>query len=392
VNRKITLHSLAELGSAFGLDDQAGDVAGETACPVTVASYVTGESVSGRGGEEASSSGDDENSPRETPSLTAADPPMPSESMVPPPAETGALEALLADLDGAVSDLAEASRRDEVALAAALAELEAYDRLVAAQRDAEAARARAARVLEDAEALASGAFSDDVRTAAAGVVERAARAAAQAAALVDARRADSDRLGERLDIQRLVAERSRREAAEVARTAADLRAQRLAEVEAGVRRALDEGQLEHAETLLTRGATDLSESGALSSLRETVAQQIRERRVVAADSALRLARYDYRRCPEEAIACLEALELDGLPADLSRQVFGEWAAACSRVCRRRGYAEPLRYAPLPGRGVVLARERPDADYVVLSALGMGPRWRPGATVAPRDIGGARPLR
>jgi hypothetical protein len=174
--------------------------------------------------------------------------------------------------------------------------------------------------------------------------------------------------------------------------AANQRAERLADVEAGVRRALDEGQFEHAETLLTRAATDLPESATLLSLRKTVAQRIRERRVAAADSALRLARYDYRRCPEEAIACLEALELDGLPADLSRQVFGEWAAACSRVCRRRGYAEPLRYAPLPGRGAVLARERPDADYVVLSALGMGPRWRPGATVASRDIGGARPLR
>jgi hypothetical protein len=133
VNRKITLHSLAELGSVFGLDDQAGEVAGGTACPATVdSSDVTGESASGTGGREESTSGGDEKSAGETPSLTAANLQLPSGSTVPPPTESGALESLLADLEGAVSDLAEAGRRDEVALAAALAELGAYDRLVAA--------------------------------------------------------------------------------------------------------------------------------------------------------------------------------------------------------------------------------------------------------------------
>jgi hypothetical protein len=182
----------------------------------------------------------------------------------PGPATAVALEALLADLDGAVADLAEANRRDEVERASALAELEEYDRLVALQRDAEAAQARAERVREEAR----------------------------------------------------------------------LKARRLAAIETEVRRALDEGELEGAEALLAGAGVDLAGSEALSALRETVALRTRERRVAAADTALRLARYEYRRCPEEAIACLEAVDHEDVPAELSRQVFGEWAAACARICRR----------------------------------------------------------
>ena len=399
MNKKITLHSLAELGSVFGLDGPAGDPAGEPAGETNSSSMVTvdvraiqDELVGLTGGEDAVHPEGEATPVPETPTATAPDPEVDPSGTSTEPAMVVTLEELLADLDGAVAALAEANRRDEVERDAALAELEEYDRLVAAQRDAEAALARASRVREEAETLANQAFSDGARVAATRVVERAEHAVAQVTALAEARRTQADRLGDRLDVQRLVAERARREEAEASRTAASLKAQRLLEIETEVRHALDAGQYERAEALLADAGADASESEALSSLRSAVALRAQQRRVTAADTALRFARYEYRRGPEEAIACLEALDLEGLPADLGRQVFGEWAAACARVCRRRGYAEPLRYAPLPGRGAVLARERPDGDYVVLSALGMGPRWRPGATVAARDVGAARPLR
>jgi hypothetical protein len=399
VNKKITLHSLAELGAVFGLDDPAGGAADEEPTGASTASAgaldapaFSGEPAGWTGDEEREvPGGSDTLAPVELEPPAVRDPDADSSSASPEPAAP-TLEALLADLDGAVADLAEANRRDEVERVAALAELEEYDRLVAAQRDAEAVLARATRVREEAVALATGAFSDGARAAATRVVERAEHAVVQATVLVDARRTQADRLRDRLDVRRLVAERSRREAAEAARAAADRKAQRLLEIETEVRQALDAGQFERAEALLADAGEDASESEALSSLRSSVALRAQERRVAAVDGALRLARYEYRRCPEEAIAVLETLDLEGLPADLGRQVFGEWAAACARVCRRRGYAEPLRYAPLPGRGAVLARERPNGDYVVLSALGMGPRWQPGATVAARDVGAARPLR
>lgn len=89
---------------------------------------------------------------------------------------------------------------------------------------------------------------------------------------------------------------------------------------------------------------------------------------------------------------LAALDVDGLPDPLSRQVFGEWARACARLCRERGLVEPLRYAPDPGRGAVIARESPDGSYVVVSALGMGPGWQVGSVVAERQVRRARPLR
>jgi hypothetical protein len=100
----------------------------------------------------------------------------------------------------------------------------------------------------------------------------------------------------------------------------------------------------------------------------------------------------WRRDPAAAVARLEALDIDGLPEELGRQVFGAWAQACARLCRERGLAEPLRYAPDPGRGAVLARERAGAPYTVVSALGMGAGWQAGSGVGEGQVRRARPLR
>ena len=66
--------------------------------------------------------------------------------------------------------------------------------------------------------------------------------------------------------------------------------------------------------------------------------------------------------------------------------------ACSRLCKDRGITEALRYAPEPGSGAVIARGNPDAGYVVVSALGMGPDWPTGSPVGERHVRRARPLR
>jgi hypothetical protein len=90
--------------------------------------------------------------------------------------------------------------------------------------------------------------------------------------------------------------------------------------------------------------------------------------------------------------------VNDLPEPLGRQVFGAWATACRQLCEQRELLEPLRYAPDPGRGLVLARERPAGPYVVVSALRMSPEWRPGRVLrddSRRDqqvLRRARPLR
>lgn len=80
------------------------------------------------------------------------------------------------------------------------------------------------------------------------------------------------------------------------------------------------------------------------------------------------------------------------PSLIPSAPFGEWARACARLCRERGLSEPLRYAPDPGRGAVIAREEPDGAYAVLSALGMGPGWETGRPVGAGQVRRARPLR
>src|SRR5439155_5180793 len=115
-------------------------------------------------------------------------------------------------------------------------------------------------------------------------------------------------------------------------------------------------------------------------------------KVAAAESAIQAARRDYRRDPVGVAIRLAELDLDGLPFDHRRQVFGEWARACSRLCRARDLVAPLRYAPDPGKGAILARESADSAYVVVSSLGMGPAWQQGEVVDERQVRRARPLR
>jgi hypothetical protein len=139
-------------------------------------------------------------------------------------------------------------------------------------------------------------------------------------------------------------------------------------------------------------ATESPDDPELASVLEMVAHRERAVKAAAAEDALWAVRRELRRHPAEAVARLERVEMEGLPPELAGQIFGEWARACGRLCRERGIAEPLRYAPDPGCGAVVAREGDGGDYTVISALGMGERWQPGAPVSERQVRRARPLR
>lgn len=298
------------------------------------------------------------------------------------------LVGLLAELEHASAMLATVGLQDQETRALALRELERYDAIVAEQRRAEQAR----QVLREAEDLVGSAFAEEARAVAGQVVAIAMRAEAAASQLVDQHREQAQRLVAHLDLERLLAERQRVEEAERARAAEAERARRLSGTLAQAKSALEAGQFEEAKALLGTAANENPDNAEIASLLEIMRRRELAVKVSAADDALWLARREARRDPAAAVARLEALDVDWLPEELARQVFGEWARACSRLCKARAFVEPLRYAPDPGRGAVLARQGPGEPYLVVSALGMGSAWQPGNAVGERQVRRARPLR
>ncbi len=308
-----------------------------------------------------------------------------------PPADLG---DLLAELEAAGATLATITRQDQETRAAALRDLERYDALVAKQREAEEARDRAAQIRQEVEAFAASAFTDEACATAAGVLEVARRSEAEAAALAEQRQREAEELVAQLDLGRLLAERQRQAEAEAekAKAAEAEKAGRLSGALSQAREALENGRLEEAKTVLGVAANEFPGNAEIASLLLNIAQRERIVKVDEAEDALWDARRAWRRDPAAAVARLEALDPASLPEPLARQVFGAWAQACARLCRERGLAEPLRYAPDPGRGAVIAREEPGAPYTVVSALGMGGGWRPGSPVGEGQARRARPLR
>lgn len=307
------------------------------------------------------------------------------------PADRTSIDVVLAGLDAADAALREASSCDHEARERAHRRLARYDDCLARLQAAEGACARAARLRQQAEDLVKGAFTDEARAAAARVREDAARAEAAARSLVDERRREADDLARGLDLERLRAERRRLDVEEKARAAAAEMAGRLAGSLSRAREALGMGRFEEARESLGPALADNPDHPEVASLLEIIAQQESQVKASAAEETLWVARRELRRDPQSAVRLLERLAPDGLPAALSRQVFGEWARACARLCRERGLAEPLRYAPEPGRGAVLAREETGA-YVVVSALGLDEVWRPGNMASPQQVVRSRPLR
>lgn len=303
------------------------------------------------------------------------------------------LATLLAELEVASASLAKIARRDESARESALGELARHDLLVAAQREAEEAHARARRVREQADALVGNAFTEEARSAATDVARLATRAERAAAHAVEERREAAEAVAARPQVGRLLAERQARgkEEAEKAKAAAAVRAGRLATAIASIKKAIDAGSLEEASALLGTATNDYPDNAEIASLKCTIARRALAVKTAAAEDALWAARREDRHAPAAAVERFEALDVEGLPQPLAAQVFGEWARICARLCRERGINAPLRLAPHAGRGAILA-PREGTGYVVVSALGMGPDWRPGVIVDARQARGARPLR
>jgi hypothetical protein len=312
---------------------------------------------------------------------------LPSEML---PNRSPDLTNLLAELETAGATLTTIARRDEEARATALRDLERYDSLVARQHEAEEARERAGQVRREAEAISEGAFAEEARARAAEVLRIAVQAEVAAIDAAKHWQRESEQLAAHLDLERLLAERRRRDEAEKAKAAEAEKARRLAGILAQARAALEAGRFEEAKGLLETVANDYSSNPEVSSLKTIIAQRELSVKVSAAEEVLWQARRVYRHDPAMAVARLEILDVDGLPDPLARQVFGEWARACSRLCRKRGITDPLRYAPDPGRGAVIARSEDGDSYAVVSSLGMG--WAVGTPVGERYIRRARPLR
>src|SRR5581483_4085393 len=263
------------------------------------------------------------------------------------------VDALLAELESAGATLTRVARQDEEARTLARRDLETHDELAAPVDRAEQALARSREVRERAEALACGAFADETRAAAADVLARAAAAEARAARCMQERRAALEAFAASRDLERLLAERRRLEEAEKARAALAAKAERLSGALAGASEALRSGRFEEAKALLGPVANENPGNAEIDSLLEIIARRTLDVKIAAAEEALWAARRGYRHEPAEAVARLEALDVEGLPGPLASQLFGAWAQACGRLCRERGLVEPLRYAPDPGRAAVL---------------------------------------
>ena len=304
----------------------------------------------------------------------------------------GDLTDLLAEIETASAQLASILRQDQEARTSALRDLERHDALVGRQREAEQARDRAQQVRREAEALVADAFAEEIKAAAMHVANVAERAQASAARLTKQWQQEAESFAVTIDLERLLAERQRREDAEKAKAAAAERAGRLADALARAKSALEVGRFLEARRLLGSVSSEEPDNPEIASLMGIITQRELAVKVSAAEETLIVARRTYRRDPAAVIAHLTALDVDGLPESLARQVFGEWARACRRLCRAKGLAAPLRYAPDRGRGAVVAREHPDRPYVVVSALGMGPSWSEGSVVDDRTLQRARPLR
>jgi hypothetical protein len=310
----------------------------------------------------------------------------------PPAADRLDLADLLAELESASLTLATVMRQDQEARTVALRDLEQYDTLVTRCQHAERVVDQARKIRQDAEGLIDGAFAEESRSQAQRIVDTAARAEQTAGRLATAWQEEAERLAAQLDLERLLVERRRQEEGEKARAAAALRAERLSGALARALTSLEAGRCMEARGLLETVASENPDNPEIASLTKMIAQRELAVKGAAAEEALWSARRDGRRDPAGVLARLSTLDVDGLPDALSRQLFGEWARACSRLCRDEGIAEPLRYAPDPGRGSVLARESDGERYVVVSAFGMGPDWSVGNVVGERIVRRSRPLR
>ena len=304
------------------------------------------------------------------------------------------LASLIAQLADVSSGLEMMARQDARAREQATIELAQYETLAAERQEAERALAEARRVRATAELLVSEAFTEQARADAARHTSVARAAEVMCTQLLAERIRAADELASRPHLTRVLAERRQREReqADAVQRAEAERAARLADGIAAAKLAHREGRLDEARALLVPLARDFPTNHEIQSVLDAVRWHAQHLRVAPAEDALRdVARRPYRDNPEAAVGRLAAVDMEGLPEDLARRVFGVWSNACSQLVRQSGMLEPRRYSPATSRGVVFARRTLDGPYEVVSALGLS-KWQVGDEIkAQRIVDASRPL-
>jgi hypothetical protein len=325
---------------------------------------------------------------------TAADPESSVAKEQPSTATQPDLASVIAQLGHVSSDLETMARSDARAREQATIELAQYETLAAERHEAERALAEARSVRATAELLVTEAFTDQARADAARHAAVARAAELMCTQLLAERIRAADELARRPHLARVLGERRRREQeqAQAAQRAEDERTARLAKGIAAAKQAHHEGRLEDARALLAPLARDFPSNQEIQSVLDAVRWHAQHLRVAPAEEALRdVVRRPYRDDPEAAVGRLAALDMQGLPEDLARRIFGLWLNHCLKLVRQLGMHDPRRYSPATSRGMVFARRTVDGPYEVLSALGL-PGWQIGEELtAQRIIDAARLL-
>ncbi len=313
--------------------------------------------------------------------------PSPAVSANSPAAAPQDLATLIAQLATVSSGLETMARQDASAREQATLQQAQYETLVAERHEAERALAEARRLRAAAERLAAGAFTDAARAQAAQHAALARAAELSCTQLLAERSRAADELASQPYLARALAERRRtaQEQTEAAERAQVERRARLVSGLAALHAALAADRLDEAQTLLEPLAREFPEDNEVRSKADVLRWRLRQRHVGPAEAALRdvLSR-PYRDDPDAAVTRLAAVQMDGLPDDLARRVFGLWSNACVRLVRQRGWHDPHRYAPTTSRGVVFARPTPDGAFEVVSVLGLHD-WRPGDVIKSQRI-------
>jgi len=285
-----------------------------------------------------------------------------------------AIGTLVTDAQAALAEFAsvieaDRARRGEAQVGLAQwrrirAELDRVCRVAGQTRDA-AARA---------EELARSGFAEGDRHQARSVAEHMGRLATRADAHAAVLQREADALAEREDIKRLLDEERSKE-----------REMEIRETLTLVEEHLDHARHEEARRLLTSVEKNISGVPDLDGTFETLRNRAEAVKVRVAEDALREARRCHRREPVAALDLLEPIDLEGLPEELARHLYGLWLTACRRI----GLLAAVHYRTGFGRGAVLMPTA-DGQYEVVSAIGLS-RWERGRRFAPQALRGARPL-
>jgi hypothetical protein len=313
----------------------------------------------------------------------------PEAELTPPITEqvemTADLAALAAAASRATAQLKELVERDAVARREAELALTQHHRLQEEIAQLERITGETESVRSKAEELSTGAFDAACRLTAREVSTVVKAVASTAEATLGRLRNEAVALAQREDVARLISEEETRDAAVRRDEEERQRAEKLVERVTQVETLLREGKENEAEELLGQLLTEQPNEPTLASRIYNLRRRIWAVKTVKVEEALREARRLHRREPRQALDRLETLDLNGMPEELVRQVYGCWLDAC----RRLKLDDAVHYSPAFGKGAVLTPEG-DERLEVVSAIGLQ-RWRAGAHFSSSGLRGVRPL-